>query len=240
MQLAYQNLEIEQIYHQVFHADKLALTVCAANEQEGVTSLALALAQRHTLAGYRTLVVDLNLYRPSIHAVDPAQKSSTTGLVDDAGFQPPSLITSEHLDGVLLGVPAPQQRVHIMALRHGQGLAQQLQQWLTQVDCVIFDTSPINQINQHNIPAEHVAAISDGAILMVMAGKTSQAMLSNAMGKLDKAKAKLLGCVYNDAQNPRLAYELLRQTNKAGRWLGPLSVAIKKGISNSRLLKVEV
>lgn len=240
MQLAYQNLEIEQVYNQVFHPGKMAITVCAANEQEGVTSLALALAQRHTLAGHRTLVVDMNLYRPAITAIDAFTKEADNNGLVPLAFAAPCLITSEHLDGVLLGVPAPSQRPHIMALRQGDKLQQQIELWLSQVDCVIFDTSPLNQINQRNIPAQLVAAACDGAIVVVLAGKTSQAMLSNAMLKLSKAKVNLVGCVFNDAINPSLSQELIRQTEKARRWFGPIATAVKHWLSRSRILKVEI
>jgi protein-tyrosine kinase len=67
--IPYQNMEIEQIYAQIFSEPKRSIAICSANAGEGVTSLTLALAERHLLAGHSTLVVDLNLYRPALQSL---------------------------------------------------------------------------------------------------------------------------------------------------------------------------
>ena len=69
MNIPSENVEIEQIYSQVLAQPNRSLAICAANANEGVTSLAIALAQRNLLAGHATLVVDLNLYHPALEAL---------------------------------------------------------------------------------------------------------------------------------------------------------------------------
>jgi Mrp family chromosome partitioning ATPase len=252
MNIPYQNMEIEQIYTQTLSDPHTAIAICAAEEAEGVTSLVMALAERNLLAGHSTLIVDLNLYHPSIKNLltieaDPLLKTrqETTNLADEKNttntiLTAPQLVCSTQSPTVLNGVVAPSKRECIMKLRQPGILEQCISEWLTQYDTVIIDTSPLNRINAQNIPPERIAAACDGAILTVLAGKTSQASVNSAMDKLNNANAQLLGCVLNDRDNPTLKDELLREVYKLEPLLCCLTRPLKKMINKSRLLALEV
>jgi Mrp family chromosome partitioning ATPase len=70
-------MEIEQVFLQLEKHECHSLCITSTNPGEGVSSLAQALTERHLLAGYRTLLVDLNLQNPSLTALSldniPAQ-----------------------------------------------------------------------------------------------------------------------------------------------------------------------
>lgn len=255
MDIPYQNMEIEQIYTQLLSNPQTAIAICAAEEGEGVTSLAFALAQRNLLAGHSTLLVDLNLYHPSIKSlldipetvdhdfdspIDMANTNTSITISNATILTAPQLVCSSDNSTVLNGVVAPVKRENIMKLRQPGTLEQCIEEWLTEYDTVIIDTSPINRVNSHNIPPERVAAACHGAILMVMAGQTTQASLNSALDKLNNANARLLGSVFNDRDNPRLKDELLREASRLDPLLSWLSRPIKKVIHKSRLLTLEV
>lgn len=251
MNIPYQNMEIEQIYTQLFSNAQTAVTVCAAEPGEGVTSMAFALAQRNLLAGHSTLLVDLNLFRPALKAVldlqapKPAVSSvSTTLATEQIGvtnlLHEPQLVFSTNSAVVVSGIIAPTKREHIIKLRQPGVLELCIEQWFRQYDTVIIDTSPLNRINAQNIPAERVAAACDGALLTVLAGKTSEASVNSAVTKLHNANATLLASVFNDRDNPTLKSELLREVKRLPVFLNRLSQSLNKRINNSRLLKLEV
>ena len=254
MNIPYQNMEIEQIYTQLLSNPHTSLAVCAAEQGEGVTSLAFALAQRNLLAGHATLLVDLNLYRPAIKSLLPIE---STPLLDNqnsdsTSLQPrnathivdllstPQLVSSADSSIVLTGIVAPTKRDHIMKIRQPGVLEQCINEWLTQYDTVIIDTSPLNRVNAQNIPPERVAAACDGAILVVLAGQTSEAAINNAVTKLNNANAQLLGSVLNDRDNPTLKAELLREVERLEPRLSWLSRPLKRVLNKSRLLALEV
>jgi len=271
--IPYQNMEIEQIYTQLLSNPHTSIAICAAQEGEGVTSLAFALAQRNLLAGHSTLLVDLNLYRPAIKSLLPieetqllkttshhqkqfqnhhqneqetlpshfaARKNSPIETNKGSLLSDPQLVSSANNSIVLTGVVAPQKREHIMKIRQPGVLEQCIEAWLTQYDTVIVDTSPINRINAQNIPPERVAAACDGAILVVLAGQTSEAAITNAVNKLKNANAQLLGNVFNDRDNPTLKEELLREVQRLEPRFSWLSRPLKRILNKIRLLALEV
>ncbi len=247
--IPYQNLEIEQIFYQAFAPGHRAISICAAESGEGVTSLALALAQRQLLAGNSVLLVDLNLYHPSltplleIDDVHPVISSKPTDAMEQRYndlLTMPSLTMNDHNPIVLTGVTAPTKRESVMKLRKAGVLELCIEKWLTQYDSVIIDTSPLNRMNAHNIPPERVAAACDAAILMVLAGKTPMASLSNALNKLNSAQAHLIGTVINDRDNPSLKDELLRETNRVFSRCNWLHKYISKLLNKNRLLTLEI
>ena len=249
MNIPYQNIEIEQIFYQAFSPGHRAIAICAAESGEGVTSLALALAQRQLLAGNSVLVVDLNLYRPTLTpllSIDDTLTDATnkTAITMEARYNdllmPPALTINEDNPVVLTGITAPNTRESVMKLRKAGVLELFIEQWLSQYDSVIIDTSPLNRMNAKNIPPERVAAACDAAILMVLAGKTPVASITNAITKLNNAQANLIGSVINDRDNSSLKDELLRETTRLFSRCNWLQKYLSKRLNKSRLLTLEI
>lgn len=249
MDIPYQNLEIEQIYYQLLQDPFRTIAVCSANEGEGVTSLALALTKRNLMAGYSTLYVDLNLYRPAVkqlfsditfeknHAELPHSDKSLSLI---AALGQPQLISLAGDESVVNGIVAPTAREHVLKLKQSGALEACITQWRKEYDTVIIDTSPLNRINANNIPAERVAAACDGAVLAILAGKTTTTMVNTAIEKLNASEVNLLGCIYNDRDNPHLKTELIRQIKRIPPWLGWIKNRLIGSIHKSKLLSMEV
>jgi protein-tyrosine kinase len=275
MNIPCQNMEIEQIYTQILGGDTRSIALCSANEGEGVTSVLVALAQRSLLAGYSTLIVDLNLYHPSFKTILPLapnvnsndvnldEKNSGSSSGSSSGTsqnacgntnhngsrevsllnQPlisPQLITVINTGLIMTGIIAPNGREHTIKLRQPGVLERCIEEWQTQYDIVIIDTPPINRINAQNIPAQGIAMACDATLLVVLAGKTTEEMVSSAIHKLKSADVNLVGCIYNDRYNSSLKNELLRQLQRLeGRFKWLLN-PIKKFIKNNEILKLEI
>ena len=242
MNIPYQNMEIEQIYTQLLSHPETAIAICAAEENEGVTSLAFALAQRNLLAGHSTLLVDLNLYKPSLNSIlniDDTEKDTALHSQSQL-LGSPKLVSSKHNSIVINGIVAPQKRNYIMKLRQPGTLEKCIEQWLQAFDTVIIDTSPLNRVNAKNIPPERVAAACDGAVLITLAGITPEAALLSAVEKLKNSNATLLGSVFNDRENPTLKDELIRETKRLDPRLAWLSRPLRNFISKNRLLSLGV
>lgn len=89
--------EIEQIYLQSEQKGHRSICVVGCKSEEGVTSIASSLAERLILAGYSTLYVDLNLFKPAYHTVHEFGDDANVG----------HLITREDAHQTLVGLPAP-------------------------------------------------------------------------------------------------------------------------------------
>ena len=255
MKIPYQHIEIEQIYSQVFTTPKRAIAICSANSGEGVTSLVIALAQRHLMTGHTILVVDLNLYRPGLkNMLDITDNSQDLGITNnsqDLGItnnsqenssilSVPQLVTTKQKNQLAIsGIKAPLLHEVNIKLRQPGVLEKYIEEWLKNYDSVIIDTSPLNRINAQNIPPERIAAACDGAVLIVLAGQTHEAMICSAVKKLNSTKAQLLGCVINDFKNPSLKTELLREVQRIRKFKW-LRNRLTKLITNFQLLNLDV
>jgi Mrp family chromosome partitioning ATPase len=239
--IPYQNMEIEKIYTQIFSEQGRAIAICSANSGEGVTSLAFALAQRNLLAGHSTLLVDLNLYRPALQEQLNINELSNNlpCTLSQAILATPQLVSVNN-NLTITGITAPSKREHIIKLRQPGVLKQCINEWLKEYDCVLIDTSPLNRVNAQNIPAEQVAAACDGTILSVLTGQTSEVMISNAVNKLNTSKATILGCVFNDRDNPSLKNELLREVQRFGKRFPWLNRKLTTFIHNNHLLTLDI
>ena len=235
MLIPFQNIELERVYTQTLAGKVRSLAITSANAGEGVTTLATALAHRNLMAGRSTLLVDLNLWNPSLNGVLDLDTA-----IEEKGLLPsPRLISSGSQSDALIGITAPTKRDAVLKLREPGVLEQCIEEWHKDYDTVIIDTSPINRVNARNIPAERVAAACDAAILSVLAGMTSETMVSSAVKKLNEAGALLLGSVINDRFNPSLKDELLREIRRISR-LRPLARWLSNKVQGMRLLSLEV
>lgn len=231
-----QNMEIERIYSQMLGKEKQAIAICTANSGEGATSIALALAQHNLLAGHSTLLVDLNLYHPSFNKLlELKTQTSESQLLGS-----PQLISTGNQSIAITGVTAPEKRDLIFKLRKPGVLELCITEWHKTFNTVIIDTSPINRINANNIPPERVAAACDGCLLVVLAGKTNEAMINTAVNKLKSVGANLLGCIFNDRDNPPLKNELLRELRRINPRYNKITTRIESWIRNNRLLSMEL
>ncbi len=166
------------------------VVVTSAEYGEGRSTTAANLAVIYAEAGKKTLLVDGDLRRPRIadyldmkrapglaevlaaHAAfdDAVQPSRTKGMsVLASGFVPPN--------------PA-----ELLGSRAMTGLLDELRR---RFDIVIVDSPPLLPVTDAAVAASQ----SDGAIVVVRYGKTRLAHVASAIGALESANARVLGCV---------------------------------------------
>lgn len=197
--------EIEQIYLAAEMSGSRSLCITACQSGDGVTSIVTALAERYLLAGHSTLVVDLNTFHPAFECIDitPAKQEQVGILVEH---------TTTHQ--MFTGVTVPNDQSALLAYKDPSHLKQAMQQWLTQYDRVICDTSPLLQVNRSNIPAQVVASACEQTALVVMGGKTSSGQLAKAVNMLESPTISLLGSIMNLKNQATLAQEIVREMNR--------------------------
>jgi Mrp family chromosome partitioning ATPase len=237
MLLSPTSVEIDRIYSNIISNSVRSLTITSANAGEGVSTIALAIAQRNLLADRSTLIVDLNLYHPTFKEILNIRSSSDENLSACYGS---TLVGYGDTSVVLTGVPAPSTRETALQFRQQNTLEKHIQSWLAEYDLVVIDTSPLNRINANNIPAERIAAACDGCLVVVMADLTTESMLTTAIEKLSTSRVNILGCVFNDKHNPSLKSELIREAQRIPAWLNRLKASIEKYVKQSAFLSQEL
>lgn len=239
--------ELESIYSQTIDCGVRSLAITACNSGEGTTTLACALAKRAQAGGRKTLLVDMNFCHPAIGpelGLEPGSWKHLDNLLSEqitfvdetnnpVAYLPKSL-------SPLAVLPAPSTPTGNLMLREKDYLARCMEAWLKEYEVVIVDTSPLNAINRHNLPAERISSQCEGTILTVLAGVTKQAQLQSAMERLAGHGIQLSGCVFNDKHCPTLAEELIRETYRLQRWLPTLMSEIRSKLRQSTLFNLSI
>ena len=182
--------------------DKLkTILVTSTGPQEGKTFTAVNLAAAFAQLGEKTLLVDCDLRRPSVHKIFTLKtgKGVSDYLVGEAELDEIIKETEvKNLSVIFSGAFAP----NPAELLNPQNLEQFMQLLKTKFDRVILDSPPI-------IPVSDVLGLStvvDGVIQVVCWGKVSRQVIKRATKILREVNARILGAVLNNIDVEKSEY----------------------------------
>jgi Mrp family chromosome partitioning ATPase len=229
------NSELEKIYLRSLGAGMRSLAITSSQPGEGVSSLAVALVQRHLLAGKSALLVDLG----------GRQIGEDYVLAATLGDEPvsstePQLLANESYSYALLGIPAPISRRVNTEWRNPGQLEAHIDAWLTQFDAVVIDGACFSPNTPVAISAERIVAACEATLLVVMAGVTTEPDVRYSCQRIQVAGGKLAGCVLNERYNPSLKQEMLRESGRLPRVFSRLKSHLIRSIEGNRLLSLEI
>ncbi len=201
--------EVEQVFIQNELQQAKSVCVTADKPQSGTTAMTMALTERYLLAGFRTLLVDFNLFNPTFDSVTlPCDNQKAAQLIEHKRSQQ-----------LFLGLAAPLQRQEQLRYRDPASLSAQLNDWLNEYDRVVFDCTALSQCNQSNIPTVVVANAADTTLLILKAGDTTSEQMLGAISQIENANANVGGIILNQFQQPSWGESIARSLSK----LPPLS-----------------
>ena len=161
-----------------------------AGKSTTLGNLAVTMAQGEK----RTILVDADLRRPSLHKLFEISNSQglTTMAVDDSALAEPPLIETgvENL-WILPSGPTPPNPAEILGSRRMEEIIAALQ---TRADIVLFDAPPVVAVTDAAVLGTKV----DGVLLVVRADQTRREHALRAKELLEKAKVRLVGVVLNN------------------------------------------
>ncbi len=224
--------EIEQIYLNAEMQGCRSICITACNSGEGSTSIASSLAERYILAGYRTLLVDMNLFSPSFAPIELPliQQDAEMPWVEDRNSK-----------RLFCGYPVPQDQGTMLMYKDPTTLRNIVTKWREKFERIVIDTSPILNVNRGNIPAQCVASAVDGTFLVVLSGTTLTSQIEEAIDILGKAaNATILGTVLNTRDQPTLASEMCREIDRLKFTPKKMRAWLKRKVSNNRFLSMQV
>jgi len=221
-------VEVENIYNQTLGAGYRTLAITSAKQGEGKTSLTEAIAKRAQFSNKNVLVVELNTFNPVL--------SENLRQFENEVIAKPIPLKDK---GYNL-IPAPKTIKEIMQYKETNVLKNAISSWLKDYDCIIFDTSALQSLNQSNIPPEIVCEVCDGAILIIEGGRTPSNLIEEGILKLKARKVNLIGTVINDKHNPSLLSEIVRETHRLDKIFPNTMAKLRKVLTSLVLLNVSV
>lgn len=172
-----------------------SLMITSAAPAEGKSTIAANLATAHAQQGHKTLLIDADLRRPSLHrrfTVD-----SKTGLSEVLNAEIPWREAVTHVEmlpnlDLLLAGPPSRRAADLI----GIGLGYILEEAGKQYDFIIVDSPPLLGFPE---PMQ-MAALVDGVLVVAMEGHTQRTALRLAVTTLARLRANLVGVVLNSVE----------------------------------------
>jgi capsular exopolysaccharide synthesis family protein len=170
-----------------------SLLVTSAAPGEGKTTTAANLATAHAEQGKRTLLIDGDLRRPSVHRNFnlPSVVGLSNVLLGEIGWRDALVRVEsiEHLD--ILAAGPPSRRASDLI---GRGLAELLEEASSEYDLVVLDAPPLLGFAE---PLQMATAV-DGVIIVARAGQTTRKSVASVLSVLTRLRAKVVGLVLNE------------------------------------------
>lgn len=169
----------------------LVITSPAPNEGKSTTiaNLAVTMAQ----SGRRTILVDCDLRRPSLHEIFSASnEEGFTTMVLDPQQQP--LLQETGVDNLLL-LPSGPQPPNPADLLGSQQVDRVIETLAEAADIVLIDAPPVIGVTD----AAVLGAKVDGVLLVISAGQTRREHAERAKELLEKAKVRIIGATLTNA-----------------------------------------
>lgn len=171
-----------------------SLLVTSAGADEGKSTTLANLAVTFAQAGTRTLLVDCDLRRPSLHTLFGSgnEVGVTSMLLADGG---PSAAVATAVEGLELlpSGPPPPNPSEILASQRFAALVERLR---GAADLVLFDCPPALAVSDAAVLSRQV----DAVLLVASAGKTKRDHAARVRQQLARAGARVLGVVLANAR----------------------------------------
>ena len=169
----------------------LVVTSPAAGEGKSTTvaNLAVTMAQ----SGRRTILVDCDLRRPSLHEMFNLDgEPGLTNLMVGQTNEPPLQETSVDNLWLLAGGAPPPNPADLLGSKK---LDEVIDTLTAQADIVLFDAPPVVAVTD----AAVLGAKVDGVLLVIHAGKTRREHAERAKELLEKARVRIIGATLTNA-----------------------------------------
>ncbi len=172
-----------------------SILVTSALPREGKSTVAANLAASHAEQGRRTLLIDADLRRPTIHRV--FNLPGKEGLAGVLLAQTPWRDALWKYDGLtnLDILPAGVMTNRALDLI-GEGLQEILLEAATSYDFIVLDAPPLLPFAE---PLE-MATMVDGVVVVARAGVTERKQIASVLHALAQVRANVLGVVLNEVR----------------------------------------
>ncbi len=171
------------------------LMVTSSGPAEGKSTTAAHLALAHAQQGRRTLLIDGDLRRPSIHR--RFDVASTPGLSNVLTTDVPWRTVIVRREGLptldILPAGPPSRRAADMV---GAELTALLESASAEYDLVVLDSPPLLGFPE---PLQMAASV-DGVLVVALAGRTNRKALASAVTTLKRLRANIVGIVLNEVR----------------------------------------
>lgn len=199
---AYRTLRANLIFSARFRSIQ-TLVVTSASPKEGKSTTVANLAVSFARQGFRVLLIDADLRRPTLHRVFRVPQEPGFSSILMGRSIPAAVVSPTSFEGLFF-MPSGSRPHNLSELLSSESMRDVLARLRGQYDLLILDTPPVLAAAETAV----LAAEADAVLVVIRAGQTERAAAEEAMQQLTFAGARVVGAVLNDpeAQLPRYGY----------------------------------
>lgn len=171
------------------------ILITSASPAEGKSTTAAHIALAHAEQGKKTLLIDADLRRPSVHrkfGFNPTAGLSSI-LLGEVGWQQVTVKIDAVPDLDILPAGPPSRRAADLI---GSGMEELLEQVAREYDLVIIDAPPLLGFAE----PLHMATCADGVLVVARAGETSRKSIATVVASLRRLQVSIIGLVLNEVK----------------------------------------
>lgn len=177
-------------------ADIKTIVITSCTENEGKSTIALHLAASFAELGKKVLLIDTDM-RKSVMAVRDSNAEEVLGLSEyltrQASLEDCIVQTQLKPLHILFAGKFPPNPVELLNTKYFKELIAQMRE---QYDYIIIDTPPLGVV----IDAAVVAALCDGAIIVISDRKIQQTVAKDVVEKIKLSGCRVLGAITNNTR----------------------------------------
>ena len=177
-----------------------SILITSASPAEGKTTAAVHLAVANALQGKRTLLVDGDLRRPSVHrkfGITP-EVGFTNVLMGQADWRSVLIHPEGRTNLAVLPAGPPSHRAADLI---GPRMTELLDDFSKDFDLVIFDAPPLLGFAE----TLQMATAADSVLVITRAGETRRKAVGSVLGALRRVRANVIGVVLNQVKQDTTA-----------------------------------
>lgn len=190
---AFRSLRLSVLYAMGEQPNPVMLTVTSASAGEGKSLVSANLAMSFAESGYRTLLIDSDVRRGSLHRTFAVERRP--GLVDAlVGTVPVSRVMHPGTHPRLTVIPCGSRRSTAPQLLTSQAFADLVDGVRGGFDAIVIDTPPLSA----GVDAFALSALTGHAVIVSRIGKTNARFARGKLELLERLPVTVLGTVVND------------------------------------------
>ncbi len=172
-----------------------SVLITSASPSEGKTTVAAHLAAAHAEQHHKTLLIDCDLRRPSVHRLFqiPQGNGLSNVLTQSIPWHQAIIKAGGQGDLDVLPAGAPSRRAADLL---GKNLPGIIEEASARYDLIILDAPPLLGFPE---PLQ-MAANVDGVVIVTRAGQTNRKAVASVLSTLARLRANVIGMVLNDVK----------------------------------------
>jgi len=173
----------------------ITMAFCSALPKEGKTSSAVNVAVAFAQLNKRVLLIDADLRRPCLHRIFRVRNAGglSNYLTGNFPFEETVQMTKVENVWVIPSGPIPPNPAELLNSKRMRELIEQVKKYY---DIIIVDLPPILVASEALV----LSRLIDSMVIVVRPGKTAQKPFRDAVEEFKRAKAKVIGLVFNEAK----------------------------------------